>query len=138
MSRQKKLDKMEVIELAKEKPKPEFVFQEARAAGKMIFETKDLVIGYDEPLTSPLNFLWRGRKGCPEGFQRNRKDYPFKKYSGLIPAVSGQVELGDYLYTGYFEQEMAPGNTNTCIEELWKEFHLIPSIRFVLLLQNAD
>ena len=45
MSRQKKLDKMEVIELAKEKPKPEFNFMEARAAGKMIFEAKDLVIG---------------------------------------------------------------------------------------------
>ena len=41
MSRQKKLDKMEVIELAKEKPKPEFNFMEARAAGKMIFEAKD-------------------------------------------------------------------------------------------------
>ena len=31
MSRQKKLDKMEVIELAKEKPKPEFHFLNARA-----------------------------------------------------------------------------------------------------------
>ena len=50
MSRQKKLDKMEVIELAKEKPKPEFHFLNARATGKLIFETKDLVIGYDEPL----------------------------------------------------------------------------------------
>ena len=39
MSRQKKLDKMDVIELAKEKPKPEFHFKEARAAGKVIFET---------------------------------------------------------------------------------------------------
>ena len=59
MSRQKKLDKMEVIELAKEKPKPEFHFLEARAAGKMIFETKDLVIGYDEPLSRPLeSFAW--------------------------------------------------------------------------------
>ena len=48
MSRQKKLDKMEVIELAKEKPKPEFHFLNARATGKLIFETKDLVIGYDE------------------------------------------------------------------------------------------
>ena len=46
MSRQKKLDKMEVIELAREKPKPEFHFMEARAAGKYIFETHDLVIGY--------------------------------------------------------------------------------------------
>ena len=46
MSRQKKLDKMEVIELAKEKPKPEFNFLEARTPGKYIFETKDLIIGY--------------------------------------------------------------------------------------------
>ena len=37
MSRQKKLDKMDVIELAKEKPKPEFNFLEARASGKCIF-----------------------------------------------------------------------------------------------------
>ena len=122
MSRQKKLDKMEVIELAKEKPKPEFVFQEARAAGKMIFETKDLVIGYDEPLTSPLNFsMERGEKVVLKGSNGIGKTTLLKSILGLIPAVSGQVELGDYLYTGYFE-EMAPGNTNTCIEELWKEF----------------
>ena len=37
MSRQKKLDKMDVIELAKEKPKPEFHFMEARAPGKYLF-----------------------------------------------------------------------------------------------------
>ena len=41
MSRQKKLDKMDVIELAKEKPKPEFNFLEARASGKCIFETEE-------------------------------------------------------------------------------------------------
>lgn len=45
-----------------------------------------------------------------------------KSILGLIPPVSGSVELGDYLYIGYFEQEMAPGNTTTCIEEIWKEF----------------
>ncbi len=32
------------------------------------------------------------------------------------------MELGDYLYIGYFEQEMPEGNTTTCIEEIWKEF----------------
>ncbi|MCR4587307.1 MAG: ATP-binding cassette domain-containing protein, partial [Lachnospiraceae bacterium] len=44
MSRQKKLDNMELIEKVQEKPKPEFRFKEARTPGKMIFETKDLVI----------------------------------------------------------------------------------------------
>ena len=41
MSRQKKLDKMDVIELAKEKPKPEFSFKEARAAGRYNFQTEE-------------------------------------------------------------------------------------------------
>ena len=57
MSRQKKLDKMDKIELAAEKPKPEFYFKEARTPSRVIFSTKDLVIGYDkdEPLSKPLN-----------------------------------------------------------------------------------
>ena len=41
MSRQKKLDKMDVIELAAEKPKPEFKFlTEARTPGKYIIRNK--------------------------------------------------------------------------------------------------
>ena len=63
MSRQKKLDKMDVIELAAEKPKPEFSFKEGRTTGRIIFETKDLIIGYDEPLSKPLNLsMERGEK----------------------------------------------------------------------------
>ena len=123
MSRQKKLDKMEVIELVKEKPKPEFHFLNARAAGKIIFETKDLVIGYDEPLSKPLGFsMERGEKTAVIGANGIGKTTFLKSILGLIPALSGSVELGDYLSIGYFEQEMAPGNTTTCIEEIWKEF----------------
>ena len=63
MSRQKKLDKMDVIELAAEKPKPEFHFRYGRTPGRMLFESKDLVIGYQEPLSKPLNFsMERGQK----------------------------------------------------------------------------
>lgn len=123
MSRQKKLDKMEVIELAKEKPKPELHFLEARTAGKYIFETKDLVIGYDEPLSRPLNLVMeRGQKAVLVGANGIGKTTLLKSILGLTPALSGSVELGDYLSIGYFEQEMAPGNTNTCLDEIWKEF----------------
>ena len=63
MSRQKKLDKMDVIELAAEKPKPEFHFKYGRTPGKYIFETKDLVIGYNEPLSRPVTLsMERGNK----------------------------------------------------------------------------
>lgn len=125
MSRQKKLDKMDVIELAKEKPKPEFHFLEARTAGKCIFETEDLVIGYDqnEPLSKPLNlYMERGEKIALVGANGIGKTTLLKSILGLIPALSGKAVLGDYLEIGYFEQEMAPGNTTTCIEEIWKEF----------------
>lgn len=123
MSRQKKLDKMEVIELAKEKPKPEFHFMEARAAGKYIFETHDLVIGYDEPLSKPINLsMERGEKLVLKGANGIGKTTLLRSILGEVPSLSGTVELGDYLYLGYFEQEMAPGNTTTCIEEIWKEF----------------
>lgn len=123
MSRQKKLDKMDVIELAREKPKPEFHFMQARTPGKYIFETKDLVIGYDEPLSRPLNLVMeRGQKVALVGANGIGKTTLLKSILGLTPALSGSVELGDYLSIGYFEQEMAPGNTTTCLQEIWKEF----------------
>lgn len=123
MSRQKKLDKMEVIELAREKPKPEFHFREARAAGKYIFQTKDLVIGYDEPLSSPLTLsMERGQKIALIGANGIGKTTLLKSILGLIKPLQGSVEQGDYLHIGYFEQEMSPDIATTCIEEIWKEF----------------
>ena len=123
MSRQKKLDKMDVIELAAEKPKPEFDFQMARTPGRYIFETKDLVIGYDEPLSTALNLqMERGQKIVLTGANGIGKTTLLKSILGLIKPLQGQVELGDYLEIGYFEQEMDQSVTTTCIEEIWKEF----------------
>ena len=123
MSRQKKLDKMDLIELAAEKPKPEFNFKVGRTPGKVLFETKDLVIGYEEPLSAPLNIsMERGQKVALVGANGIGKTTLLKSILGLIPALSGKVELGDNLEIGYFEQEGDYDNTTTCIDELWKEF----------------
>lgn len=122
MSRQKKLDKMDVIELAREKPKPEFNFKNARASGKMVFETQDLVIGYDRPLSKPINLrMERGEKIAITGTNGIGKTTFLKSVLGIIPALEGKAHLGDYLYKGYFEQEIKAGD-NTCIEEIWEEF----------------
>ena len=123
MSRQKKLDKMDLIELNPEKPKPEFNFKPGRAPGRYIFTTKDLVIGYDEPLSSPLNLsMESGQKIALVGANGIGKTTLLKSILGLIDPLSGSVELGNYLMIGYFEQEAAPDNATTCIEEIWKEF----------------
>ena len=123
MSRQKKLDKMEVIELAREKPKPEFRFREARAAGKYIFQTYDLVIGYEEPLSKPLTLqMERGQKIALIGANGIGKTTLLKSILGLQKPLSGYAQLGDYLFLGYYEQERKQGNTNNCLDELWSEF----------------
>ena len=123
MSRQKKLDKMDVIELAKEKPKPEFHFRTARTSGRFVVTAKELVIGYEEPLSRPLTFaIERGEKIVLTGANGIGKTTLLKSILGLIPSLGGDVELGDYLEIGYFEQEMPKGNTNSCIQEIWEEF----------------
>ena len=123
MSRQKKLDKMDVIELAGERPKPEFHFKEARTPSRFLFTTTDLIIGYDEPLSSPLNLsMERGQKIVLTGANGIGKTTLLKSILGLIPPLSGSVEQGDYLSIGYFEQELPPDISTTCIQEIWNEF----------------
>lgn len=123
MSRQKKLDNMEMIELAAEKPKPEFNFLVARTPGRYLFTTNDLVIGYDEPLSKPVGLtMERGQKIALTGSNGIGKTTLLKSILGLIKPLAGGVELGDYLEIGYFEQEMPADISTTCIEELWKEF----------------
>ncbi|MDW7670948.1 MAG: ABC-F family ATP-binding cassette domain-containing protein [Bacillota bacterium] len=123
MSRQKKLDKMDVIELAREKPKPEFNFKAARTSGKLIFQTHALVIGYDEPLSRPLDLQHeRGQKIALVGANGLGKTTLLRSLLGEITPLDGTVEEGDYLHIGYFEQEVKEMNEKTCIEEMWQEF----------------
>ena len=123
MSRQKKLDKMERIELTAEKPKPEFRFKQGRTPGRYIFQTRDLVIGYDSPLSKPLTLnMERGQKIALVGANGIGKTTLLKSILGLTQPLSGEVELGDHLEIGYFEQEGDYNNATTCIEEIWNEF----------------
>lgn len=124
MSRQKKLDKMDVIELAKDKPKPEFRFKDARTSGKMIFETNDLILGYskEKPLSKEINLrMEKGEKIALVGTNGIGKTTFLKSVLGMLPPLAGKANLGDYLHIGYFEQEVNPGN-NSCIDEIWAEF----------------
>lgn len=122
-SRQKRLDKMEVLEKPREKPKPHFRFKEARTPSRFVIEAKHLVLGYDEPLTKPVNItLERGQKVAIRGVNGLGKTTLLKTLLGQIPAISGKIELGEFLMPGYFEQESTRGNDKTALEDVWEEY----------------
>lgn len=123
MSRQKKLDKMDIIELQAEKPKPEFSFKEGRTPSRFIFQAKDLQIGYDRPLTKPLNLTFeRNQKVAIIGANGIGKTTLLRSLLGEIKPISGQVVRGDFIELGYFEQEVAGGNRQTPLEAVWNAF----------------
>ena len=122
-SRQRKLDKMEMIEKPREKLKPSFKFREARTPSRFIVEARDLVLGYDAPLTRPVSFsLERGQKIALRGVNGLGKTTLLKTILGLIPPVSGSVELGDFVEPGYFEQEEREKNDKTALEDVWDAY----------------
>jgi len=121
-SRQKRLDKMEVIELSKEKVKPTFSFTPARTPGREVIAARGLVLGYDEPLTRPVDVVVeRGQKIAIKGVNGLGKSTLLKTLLGLIPPISGTVEHDQFVEPGYFEQEER-GNDRTALEEIWAEF----------------
>lgn len=122
-SRQKQLDKIDVIEIPKEKVRPEFHFKMSETSDKLIFETRDVVIGYNKPLSKPLNLLMeRGDKIALVGANGLGKTTLLKSLMGLIKPISGNVKTGGCQHIGYFEQEIKERNDNTCIDEMWDEF----------------
>lgn len=122
-ARQKKLDKMNIIEPSKEKPKPEFKFKQGSTSDKLIFEAKNLVIGYDKPLTKPINFrVERGNKIAIVGANGIGKTTLLKSLLGEIKPISGNVNVGGNQLIGYFQQEIKEDNKNTCIDDVWSEF----------------
>ena len=122
-SRQKKLDKMEVLEKRTEKPKPHFNFKMDRTPSRFVIEAKRLILGYDTPLTNPVDIqLERGRKVALRGVNGLGKTTLLKTLLGIIKPISGSIELGEFVSPGYFEQESAQGNSRTAIEEIWEQY----------------
>ena len=120
--RQRKLDRMEVIEIAKEKPKPVFEFKTARTPSREVVEVTDLVIGYDEPLTRSLNFsIERNQKIAIRGVNGLGKSTLLNTILGKIKPISGDIEHGQFLEVGYFKQEEESSST-PALNEFWDEF----------------
>ena len=121
-SRQKQLDKMDIITLAPEKVKPSFSFKCARTTGKVVIAAKELVLGYGEPLTSPINLeIERNKKIAVKGTNGIGKSTLMKTLLGIIKPYAGTVERDQFVMEGYFEQEEECSD-KTALEEIWDEY----------------
>ena len=113
---------MDVISLKAEKVKPTFEFKESRTPGKIIFKASDLVLGYEEALTKPLNFeIVRNKKIGLKGVNGIGKSTLLKTLLGIIEPFNGKVERDTYLEVGYFEQEDY-GNNKTAINDVYDTY----------------
>jgi len=122
-SRMKKLEKMDIIEKPREKSKPNFKFKETKAPSRFLIEANDIILGYDEPLTSPLSFkIERGKKIAICGVNGLGKSTLLKTLLGIIPPLSGELEFGENVEYGYFEQEDSRNNSRTALEEIWNAY----------------
>lgn len=122
-AREKKLNKIERIEIKKENIKPHFEFQNGKMPDEIIFKAKNLIIGYDEPLSRPLNLMMkRGQKIAIVGANGLGKTTLLKSLLGLIRPINGQIKLGDNQQIGYFEQEILEDNDNTVLTDVWNIF----------------
>ena len=121
-SRQKQLDKMDIITLAREKVKPSFSFKSARTTGKVVIEAKNLILGYGEPLTSPINLVVeRNKKIAVKGTNGIGKSTLMKTLLGIIKPYGGEVYRDQFLTEGYFEQEESASD-KTALDEIWDEY----------------
>ncbi|MGL4948303.1 MAG: ABC-F family ATP-binding cassette domain-containing protein [Mycoplasma sp.] len=123
-SRQKLLDKVQRVELVDNDVRVEFNFEESRASSKIVYELKNLVIGYDgKALSKPLNFqIERGQKIAITGTNGIGKSTLIKTIIGQNKQISGEVEKGQYIDEGYFIQEQNEFDKITCFEDVYNYF----------------
>ncbi len=121
-SRQRKLDKMEIIDKAKEAIKPTFKFKECGASGKFVFTCEKLVLGYDEPLSKPITLtIERGEKVLFKGANGIGKSTLLKTLLNIIPPISGKCSMDYNIHYGYFAQEEEYGRISA-LDEVWKMY----------------
>ncbi|MFU0251725.1 ABC-F family ATP-binding cassette domain-containing protein [Spiroplasma sp. Moj] len=104
-SRQKQIDKIEVMDKRHELTKPKFVFKYKRPASTTIISAEQLAIGYQFPLIKPLTFDIRdGEKCIVRGYNGIGKTTFLNTLVGNIPKLGGTLKIGNGVVIAYFHQ----------------------------------
>ncbi|MDR1851029.1 MAG: ATP-binding cassette domain-containing protein [Mycoplasmataceae bacterium] len=122
-SRQKMLDKMEIIPPAKTLEKPDFKFTSLPIQRGIILKVENLCVGYGEKqLLPPISFsLASDEKIVISGFNGIGKSTLVKTLMGLIPKLGGEFKWEQTAKVGYFEQDLIWDNPELTPFDIVKE-----------------
>ena len=105
-SREKRLEKMDMITPPSEIIKPTFSFKCKTFESTIVLNTENLEVGYSRPLLKPITMEIRNRERIAiTGFNGIGKSTFIKTILGIIPKLGGKVDISKNVITGYFEQD---------------------------------
>lgn len=118
IGRQKRLDRLERLEVPSFVDKPKFVFPKTILSSYKALSVKNLEVGYYYPILPKVNFsVEGGQKLVITGFNGIGKSTLLKTLIGEIPMISGTYKFADNVKIGYYEQDLKwPDNSKTPFE----------------------
>ena len=95
-------------------------WSEFKESGKVVLKVNNLSVGYDKILnTSSFELIKKERLGII-GENGTGKSTILKTIMGIIPKLNGDIELGNNVTIGYFDQEQKTLNEELTIYEEFK------------------
>ena len=127
-SRQKKLEKMEIMDrpLGDEKSAT-FSFEIEKQSGNDVLTVDSLAVGYDaEKVSEGISFrAYKGESIALVGPNGIGKSTLLKTIIKKLPALAGSIFYGTNLSIGYYDQEQAELTSNKrVLNELWDDYPL--------------
>ena len=123
-SREKRLEKMEIIDEKVEIPEPKFCFKYKHNPFSSLIIIRNLCAGYDYPLIKNFNLtMQNGERIRLKGFNGIGKTTLLKTVQNIIPKLSGTINYYGKSDIAYFDQELDFDDLSlTPIKDVLNEF----------------
>ena len=127
-SRQKVLDKMEIIDNPRKDDKAANIeFRIKEKSGRDVLIVNDLQVGYEEQVGQKYNFsVYKGDRLAIVGKNGIGKSTLIKTIAKKQKELGGNIQYGSKVSLGYYDQKQAEfESSKTILNELWDEYPLM-------------
>ena len=127
-SRQKVLDKMEIIDNPRKDDKAANIeFRIKEQSGRDVLIINDLQVGYEEQVGQKYNFsVYKGDRLAIVGKNGIGKSTLIKTIAKKQKKLGGNIQYGSKVSLGYYDQRQAEfESSKTILNELWDEYPLM-------------